>query len=31
MSKNEENAPSPTPIYDELAEKLGNPIPDDGK
>ena len=28
---NDKTEPSPTPIYDELAEKLGNPLPDNGK
>lgn len=28
MSKDNEGN-SPTPIYDELAEKLGNPLPDE--
>jgi hypothetical protein len=30
MSKENENS-SPTPIYDELAEKLDNPLPDNEK
>lgn len=30
MSKENETN-SPTPIYDELAEKLGNPLPDTEK
>lgn len=27
----DDKSSSSTPIYDELAEKLGNPLPDDAK
>lgn len=29
MGNDKQSEPSPTPIYDELVEKLGQPLPDE--